>query len=704
MNLLPRDMEMFAKFHIPESLVEAAKIERVDDSDARERFGIRTSGDMAGLIFPYYLTNSNGHRVTARLRRDHPDVEDGKPKRKYVSPYGDRPHLYFPPGAKELLDDATVPIVLVEAEKSVLTLMALAERVDKRILPVGLGGVWGWRGRIGKAATPDGCGADEVGPLPDLAYFSAGRTVCVLFDSNVATNPKVQAARNALIAVLRKQKADVRVLDLPAVDGVNGPDDFIAIRGDDAMLKVFERAEKPVPMIGPACETGHGVELLSQSFTDYGNALRLLAVHGEHLRYFSARKKWLIWDGVHYRIDEQDEIRKLTQGVMLAFTEQAAANQHKEAARFALGSCLNTHRISSAIREAQPLVPVTPDELDGDPDLLNFQNGVLDFNSFELLPHSPERLITKLVHFDYKPRSSCPRFCAFVERILGPLATYVQSAIGYTVTGVTSEKVAFLCYGPTNSGKTTFLELFRHLFAEYSTLIMVDALMLRSQEDNNSLADLADLRGCRFAMTSETEEGQRLKEGKLKRIVQGQGMIKSARKYENPIQFCETHKLWIDTNHKPLIRGSDDAIWGRLVIIPFERPLSNSEVDPHLPAKLREEAEGIIAWTIEGTRRWRQEGLGKVPQIDAARSEWRAEMDPIGRFLENCCVLKPEISSAARPLYQEYRRWTSEVGEPPMTETMFGRRMAEKFEKKKDGHVVYRGVGLKSDCEQEVIR
>jgi putative DNA primase/helicase len=388
----------------------------------------------------------------------------------------------------------------------------------------------------------------------------------------------------------------------------------------------------------------------------------------------------------------------LTHRVMLAFTEQAAANQHKEAARFALGGCLNSHRISAAIREAQPLVPVSPDELDSDPFLLNFRNGILDLRSFELLPHSPERLITKLVHHDYNPQACCPRYRAFVMRILGPLVEYVEKAVGYSLTGVTSEKVAFLCYGPTNSGKTTFLELFRDLFEEYSTLIMVDALMLRSQEDNNSLADLADLRGCRFAMTSETEEGQRLKEGKLKRITQGQGLIKSARKYENPIQFRETHKLWMDTNHKPLIRGSDDAIWGRLVIIPFERPLSDSEVDPELSAKLRAEAEGIIAWAVQGTRRWQQERLGRVAQLDAARSEWRTQMDRLGSFRDSCCVLSSNAKAAARALYQEYRRWAFESGEQPMTETMFGLRTAERFEKKhgKDG-VVYFGIGLKSE-------
>jgi putative DNA primase/helicase len=483
---------------------------------------------------------------------------------------------------------------------------------------------------------------------------------------------------------------------LPDVNKM-GPDDFIAVRGDAAMLEVFEK-----PIVMASSEAHAGVDLLSRPFTDLGNAQRLIDMYGSLIRYCPQMRAWVNWDGNRYLKDHLDRTRKLAQETMVALVAQAVAAQNKEAARFATSSCF-THRITAAMREAQPLAAVSAEELDSDPWLLNFKNGVLDLRSCELLPHSPEKLITKLVHFDYSPEALCPRFRAFVERALGPLVPYVQKASGYSLTGMTSEKVAFLCYGPTNCGKTTFLELLRHLFEEYSTLIMVDSLMVRAHEDNNALADLADLRSCRFAMTSETEEGQRLKEGKLKRIVQGQGMIKACRKYENPVQFPETHKLWMDTNHPPLIKGTDDAIWGRLAIIPFERPLTESEIDPELPEKLLTEAEGVIAWAVEGTRCWRREGLGRVAKIDDARSAWRSEMDRLGTFLENCCVQLPGISSAARPLYQAYRHWAQESGEQPMTETMFGLKMAERFEKDRDkGRVTYHRVGLKTDCPQEV--
>jgi putative DNA primase/helicase len=117
-------------------------------------------------------------------------------------------------------------------------------------------------------------------------------------------------------------------------------------------------------------------------------------------------------------------------------------------------------------------------------------------------------------------------------------------AIGYSLTADTSEKAVFVCHGAGNNGKTTLLSLFLRLLEEYAVLLQIDTLMVRA-ENNNTQADLADLRGARFVMTSETEEGQRLAEGKLKRITQGMGRIKAVRKYENPIEFSESHKLWL---------------------------------------------------------------------------------------------------------------------------------------------------------------
>jgi P4 family phage/plasmid primase-like protien len=683
-HLSLKDIEGFKRLGISEELLTLARVERVTDAEAREKFGIFFDGPLEGIVFPYYI---DGHRVTSRLRRDHPE-RDGKGRldNKYISAYGDHRHLYALPGYEARVADPQTVYIYVEAEKSVLAIEAWAQRMkfSRPILAFATGGCDGWSGKIGIRTTADGERDPEKGPLPEVSWARDGRAAAIIFDANASSNPKVARARKKLREQLEKQGVKVSVFDVPAIDGVNGVDDLIAVAGDQTFLDILE---------GPRFDK----DLKPQPLNDYGNALRLIEVHGDGLRYCPPMKKWLIWDARRWQIDEVDLIRKLTQQVMLEFARQAVLAGNDVLSKFA-GQCLNSQRLSAVIREAQPRLPVSPDELDRDPWLLNFRNGTLDLRTFELLPHSREHLITKLVQYNYDPHAQCPRFLAFLDRSVGaPLMIFVQKAMGYSVTGVTSEKTNFLCLGPTNGGKTTFLNLFRDLFEEYSAVILIDALMQR-EEDNNSRADLADLRGARLAMTSETEEGQRLREGKLKRITQGQGKIKSVRKYENPIQFDATHVLWIDANHKPLVRGTDDATWNRLTPIPFDRPLAESEIDKEMPAKLREEAEGIIAWAVAGTCLWQREGLGKPLEVEYTRSKWRVEMDRLGSFREECCVEGPKFSVQARPLYKAYREWAEDAGERPMSEMMFGLRMVEAGRKKDrdaENRVIYVGIALK---------
>ena len=245
------DHAMFARLRIPSELLAQAGVERVTDREARERYGIVGHGDMSGIVFPYHDPVS-GRRVTARLRRDNPEVEAGRPKNKYISAYGDRRTLYFPPDSADTLSDPEIPIILVEAEKSSLALTAWARRTGRKLLVIAMGGCWGWRGRIGKVANAKGTRVDELGPLPELRCAAAGRTTVVLLDANASTNPKVQKAQNALVRQLKKQKAEVLIAELPIVKDVNGPDDYIAVCGDDGMAAVLDAATEPGPKMSGA--------------------------------------------------------------------------------------------------------------------------------------------------------------------------------------------------------------------------------------------------------------------------------------------------------------------------------------------------------------------------------------------------------------------------------------------------------------------
>ncbi len=240
-SLLDSDLSLFARLGIPTHLLERAGIERVTDREAREKYGITGSGDMGGIAFPYFSPIDDVRR-TCRVRRDHPEIERGKPKKKYVVPYGDRHHLYFVPGCAELLTDPSVPVVLVEGEKSALALVAWAERNQHKLLCVAMGGCFGWRGRIGKQDGADGKRVDETGPLPDLAVCR-NRDVVVMLDSNADAKSEVRAARFALARELDHMGARVCIATVPALNGVNGPDDLIAVGGDEAIRHVLELAQ-----------------------------------------------------------------------------------------------------------------------------------------------------------------------------------------------------------------------------------------------------------------------------------------------------------------------------------------------------------------------------------------------------------------------------------------------------------------------------
>jgi putative DNA primase/helicase len=220
------------------------------------------------------------------------------------------------------------------------------------------------------------------------------------------------------------------------------------------------------------------------------------------------------------------------------------------------------------------------------------------------------------------------------------------------------------------------------------------------QENNNSQSDLADLRGARFVQTSESEDGQRLAQGKLKRITQGMGMIKAVRKYENPIEFPESHKLWLDTNRRPDIADPDDqATFNRLHPIPFLRQIPADQIDRSLPEKLLDEAEGILSWGVAGAVEWNKNGLQPPPEIVDAAKEWHDEVDQLKRFLDDRCVEGPNFSARASTLYAAYLNWVVTAGEKsPMSQTKFGRRMTAKgFCREGNDPVMYRGIGLRAE-------
>jgi putative DNA primase/helicase len=516
--------------------------------------------------------------------------------------------------------------------------------------------------------------------------------------------------------------AEVKIIRLPGVPPKGDLWDWIEAGGTTEQLRALVDGAKPVEWEPNPPQGSTLVENLPQVAerkfpllefmrNDTGNASRLILKFGDRLRYCPAMRKWLCWDERRWAVDDRGAARRLAKQAMLDYLAEATEADDKDHMAFAYHS-LDARRIANLLTMAECELVITAAELDTHPFLINFLNGTVDLRTGQLTPHNPAHFITKLVHHNYNSRAACPLFLSVVARMMGNhpdasepeldraerMVNYLQRALGYSLTGTTEEKAVFVPFGTGNNGKTTLLSTFLLLLEEYSVLLQVDTLMAR-QESNNTQADLADLRGARFVMTSETEEGQRLSQGKLKRITQGMGKIKATRKYENPIEFPETHKLWMDTNAKPMIRAADDqATFNRLHPIPFTVTIPPEEIDKSLPRKLLAEAEGILAWAVEGAKLWWRDGLGKPPEVVAANDDWRAENDQLGRFIEECCVVADSFSGKARQLYECYRTWAEGAGENAITETLFGRRLKDRgFAKEHRRHgTVYAGIALRA--------
>lgn len=441
----------------------------------------------------------------------------------------------------------------------------------------------------------------------------------------------------------------------------------------------------------------------AEHLTDMGNAARLVRLHGADLRYCYPWARWLHWDGGRWAVDDCGEVtRRAKATIKTLFTEAATADDDtaKALAKHALRSQA-LQRINGMVTLAQsePGIPVRPGELDLDPWLLNVQNGVLDLRSGVLRAHDRANLLTKMAPVAYDPSATCPTWEAFLTRVMGgdaELIHFLQRAIGYSLTGDTSEQAIFIFFGTGANGKSTFLETIRGLLGDdYARQVRTETLM-DGQRGTGPTEDLARLKGARFVSARETEEGKRLAEALIKEL-SGGDTLTARFLYSESFEYKPAFKLFLGANHKPVIRGTDYAIWRRIRLVPFAVTIPPEEQDKQLPQKLQAELPGILAWAVRGCRDWQQSGLGAPAAVTEATTAYRAESDVLSAFLAECTVADPKGEVQAKLLFEAYKTWAEDNGEKPMTAQMFGRRLTERgLDKYKDrkNFTFYMGLSL----------
>jgi putative DNA primase/helicase len=391
-------------------------------------------------------------------------------------------------------------------------------------------------------------------------------------------------------------------------------------------------------------------------------------------------------------------MKATARGIYAEAADEDDDDRRRELAKHAKSS-ESAKRIADALRLAQtePGIPVLPEGLDRDLWLLNVENGTLDLRTGKLGDHRRENLITKLAPVEYDPDALAPRFAAFLRQVFDDedVIAFVRRFAGYSLTGSTEERALAILYGLGKNGKSTLVELLKQAAGDYTTSTDTETILAKRHQGVGN--DVAALKGARFVAAAEVEQGRVLAESKVKQLT-GSDTVTARFLYSEPFDFKPEFKLWLSTNNKPVIRGTDDAIWDRIRLIPFTRRFEGANADSRLPEKLREELPGVLAWMVRGCLEWRKDGLGEPEQVAAATEDYRGEMDTLAAFFEDRCVIHANASAGATPLYNAYRQWCDEGGETRLTQTRFGRQLRERgFSSKKAQTVTWYGIGLRDD-------
>lgn len=691
-SLTPDDIARHTRLGIPVAMLIDHRVQRLDDEDARRAFPSRVPGDLSGVRYPY-VDPETGAIVTSRLRRDHPEIENGRPKNKYLSPFGDVRHLYFPVGAARWLADPSVPAVIVEAEKSVLAITAASERAGRPVLVIGTGGCWGWRGRIGKTTDATGARVDEQGPLPDFGRVTwTARDTIIVFDGNVAINPAVREARRACAVELRRRGARVRLGSVPTDDpAINGPDDLIAERGDAALWRVLD-AGAMVPSDLP--------------LTDSGNAEYFADLVAGELAYDHTAREWVIFTGHHWTADP---VRHVTERAVEAMRRRATdairmtdPGARKDAMRWASRSEDHRQLVNLlTLAQSKPGLAVTHTVWDAHPLVLGVHNGVVDLDTQRFRPGRPADYVSKVMPVMFDPAARCPRFEQFMREIFADetrgdgadLAAYLQRVFGYCLTGLTTEQVFWILWGLGANGKSTLLERLLTLFGPYGWTMPFPTATWTSTISEYQRAELP---GRRLISASEVTQRGHLNEDFIKSLTGGD-TVNARRIYSRPFTFEPVGKFLLRCNDKPVIRDLTHSMWRRVKLIPFTRTFA---VDKTLAPTLLGEASGILNWLIEGCRQWQIHGLAEPSVVTEATASYRDASDVLKEFVEACCLVHTGVSIRGQRLYAAYQAWERTRGmsaDHQLSLRTFGERVKQQFADIGGGrHAIYSGITLLS--------
>ena len=433
-------------------------------------------------------------------------------------------------------------------------------------------------------------------------------------------------------------------------------------------------------------------------FSDESLALEFSRRHADELRFVAAWGKWLEWDGTRWRFDETLRTFDLTRRVCR--TQSAVLTDPKAARLAATVASAKTVAAVVSLARADRRHAATVEQWDIDPLTLNTPGGTVDLRTGRLGPHRREDHNTKITAIAPAETAQCPLWLAFIDQIMGgdrELIAYLRRVVGYALTGLTREHVLFFGYGTGANGKGVFINTLAGIFADYATTAPMETFT-ESKSDRHP-TELAVLRGARLVTAQETEQGRRWAEAKIKALTGGD-RISARLMRQDFVEFTPQFKLLIAGNHKPGLRGVDEAIRRRLHLIPFNVTIPAAERDPELSEKLRKEWQGILRWAIEGCLEWQRIGLAPPAAVRVATEAYLASEDAIALWLDECCAKDKTYRANSGDLFASWKRWAEAAGEYAGPQKRFSQALEDRGfirDRGNHGERMFRGLALRSD-------
>jgi putative DNA primase/helicase len=402
--------------------------------------------------------------------------------------------------------------------------------------------------------------------------------------------------------------------------------------------------------------------------TDTGNAECFAAEFSEKYRHERTNGRWLRWDGTIWKADadgsvDVDILKIVRKRQALALNGDAQSADKLKALNYLIRceDMRNRKNIKSAAELLREFV-TTIDDYDADTNLASTKNGTLDLTDGSFRPAERGDYITHQLGTIYDPEAKCERWNQFQNEVFNndaELVSWMQKIAGYSLTGDTSEQMMFLLYGYGKNGKTVYINTLQALIGTYAGNASFKAFDADKQSEQTN--DIAALKGKRFVSVAESAADKKLNEPLIKRLTGGDS-ITCRFLHKEFFEYTPQFKLFLASNHKPVITQSDFGIWRRVQLIPFAQNFTGRE-DKKLEAKLKLELPGILNWALEGLKNWRAEGLGGIPaSVRNATEKYKNDSDTIGQWLELRTNKAPNKDVSSALVYQSYRDWCTDHG------------------------------------------